>query len=65
MSLNPHEVYKDPKWVDVKDLPSAFVKRKPVVVLTKRERLAEVIATLQPQPQHKDVLRSLKDEEQT
>lgn len=30
MSLIPQDDAKEPQWLDVKDLPSAFVKRKVV-----------------------------------
>ena len=61
MSLIMREDYKDPVWTDVKDLPSAFVKRKAVVIHTKRAALGLALAlsaSLSPciPPEHKDVL---------
>lgn len=56
MSLSMQDDMKEPVWADVKDLPSAFVDRKTIVARNKQARRAKVLAKLQPQPQHKDVL---------
>jgi hypothetical protein len=47
---------EDPKWVDVKDLPSQYTKRRVVEITTRRDRLALGLIEAIAQQQHKDVL---------